>query len=444
MSNLLKEYIGTVLKENSSFKKNIHIEMFCNFCELTFYLNKKQYKTTASNYLFDFVASKILKKQTEMLSSNESFIQKSRKFIEYIDDSLLGRFHLRSKVMKYSLYNKHFSFKNDSIENDKNINMTNYLEENYSYENDCRVVLEKYFGFILYLRNKANQERCLNVLLKVLKSKSIYDEFNIKNEKGIQLINLAKELLKQYDRVNKLVVKNTKHFKEGSKITISKILKVVDNYLENIPKKIVNTTNSIVDKSSIIQKKLTIYNKTIEKEDKIIYTESPIDLNIIDRQNFFGNSHGRLKPDGLWYSFGNEWNEFCQKNKFNVKKYNYKYLVEVDESKLYTISEESQLKLFESLYYVEPDSDGLDRIDWEKVEKDGYSGFQVKNWDSMYYKAIKNMQTDETWLAKYDISSGCIWNKNAIKEFYELNYKYTPSIFIYNDYEVESLIKFIS
>jgi hypothetical protein len=418
-SVLIENRKNSILKESNGLKKSIHVDMFTTFCELTFYLKNALLNEDASHSVFFFIASKILRKTHEPIYINENFISKSKEFLKAIGEVF--------SVYKNSL--------DDDLLDEKNINVSNYLDENYSFRSDSRIALEKYFSLVLYLKSNANFQKCLNVLKKRLKSISIFDEFNINNVKGKQLINTATEFLNYFSKVNKLLDKNKKDFPSEGRTNIVKVLKVIDRYLEKLPKSVDIEAQEIFEKGFILQRKWMIFTKTIESEDKVIYTEQPFDLS---RISSIALKQG-LKPDGVWYSFGNDWDDFCQQNRFNTNKYNFKYLIEVDESKIFTISDESDLKQFESLYYIEPDEIGLDYIDWGKVENDGYSGFQIKNWDTLMYKAIKNMQTGQNWLSKYDISSGCIWNKNVVIDFHDLSYKYTPAIFARNKQKLENL-----
>ena len=429
---LLEKYIRFKLSESIQIKKNIHIDMFSNFCELTAYLNGALYNQSASHSTFKFIAGKILKKASEPISNNDEFIDDSSEFLEEINEL----FSLGSSSSYVSIRSSiYFDRYRMQVSNEKNINASNYLDENYSFINDSKVALEKYFRLIIYLKNTSNFNKCLNVLKAFLKSKYDSNQFNIKNERGKNLIITASNILRYFSKLNKLLEKNKKDFPVGVNLTINKVLRVVDRYLEKLPNRIKLNAQEVIKKSYLIQKKWTIFVKDIEPEDKIIYTEKSFDLSII---NNLPQQVG-LKPNGAWYSFGNEWDDFCKQNSFNTRKYNFKYLIEVDESKIFTISNESDLKLFESLYYVEPDSIGLDGIDWERVEKDGYFGFQIKNWDTLSNIAIKNRNTGQTWLSKYDISSGCVWNSNAILDFHDLSYKYFPDIFSRNKYELNSL-----
>ena len=83
---ILEKYIRFKLSENIQIKKNIHIDMFSNFCELTAYLNSALYNQSASHSTFKFIAGKILKKASEPISNNDEFIDDSSEFLEEINE----------------------------------------------------------------------------------------------------------------------------------------------------------------------------------------------------------------------------------------------------------------------------------------------------------------------------------------------------------------------
>ena len=197
---LLEKYIRFKLTESIEVKKNIHIDMFINFCELTAYLNSALYNEAASHSTFKFIAGKILRKAKEPISNDESFIGNSKKFLEEINELFSV-----SSAISYSWVRRHIYFNRYRLRvpNEKSINASNYLEENYSFMNDSRVALEKYFRLVVYLKNTANFQRCLNVLKSVLRSKYDTNSFYINNERGKNLVVIASNVLSYFSNLNK-------------------------------------------------------------------------------------------------------------------------------------------------------------------------------------------------------------------------------------------------
>ena len=61
--------------------------------------------------------------------------------------------------------------------------------------------------------------------------------------------------------------------------------------------------------------------------------------------------------------------------------------------------------------------DSIRNIEWGEVAKK-YSGIEIKNPDIYKFKKVPIGYRNEvymSWLYGWDISSGCIWNKNGIE-----------------------------
>ena len=151
---------------------------------------------------------------------------------------------------------------------------------------------------------------------------------------------------------------------------------------------------------------------SVSGDDRVFLSEGELDMSLLRGVSQGGEAS--MKPKGLWYSFGNGWQEFSRKNNFNMQKYSHKYVLEVDESKICKIGSVSELKAFEEKYYKK-ESSGMDGIDWKSVADDGFCGFEVKNYGSLKGEAIYNGDTGSSWLDFWDIDSGCIWDGSAIK-----------------------------
>lgn len=181
-----------------------------------------------------------------------------------------------------------------------------------------------------------------------------------------------------------------------------------DQFLNSLMSKKRKRVNKTEDGSQL--DKIT-FRKKLNKNDRVTYTTTIFNW---DKMKSISQDEGfNMKPKGLWYAFGEEWEEFCNINNFNIDKYRYKFLLIIDDSKIYKIKNNQDLKEFEEKYYIKDES-GLDGIDWKSVENDGYFGFEIKNWNSLSGKY--NIDMGSSWISKYDLDSGCIWNINAIKD----------------------------
>lgn len=159
--------------------------------------------------------------------------------------------------------------------------------------------------------------------------------------------------------------------------------------------------------------------------------------NIKQRDNF--------KPLGLWYAPNKIWLEFAKKRLKNSFKKRTKFIYIVrpdyttldkkDPDKVLQIKDVSTFDKFTITYGITDgysDPFAVILIDWIKVEKD-YGGVEVipflENRSFIHfpegrqiYKVFKIKKDSEilTWLNSWDISSGCIWNTKAVKEFIKI------------------------
>jgi len=127
------------------------------------------------------------------------------------------------------------------------------------------------------------------------------------------------------------------------------------------------------------------------------------------------NSHLMLKPRGLWYGINGEWHRWC---KSNVKEYikRYDYVIDLDMSKILCLRSSSDIRLFIDKYDFVPDIfKNVDFkhlsmwIDWQAVAKK-YDGIEIDPYEHNFMAAINML-----WYYIWDCSSGCVWNKSAIK-----------------------------
>jgi len=116
------------------------------------------------------------------------------------------------------------------------------------------------------------------------------------------------------------------------------------------------------------------------------------------------------KPEGFWYSCGNEWYNWV---KIEMPEWLYKYIYRIDvinktninkpnKDKLLILSTIKDFNVFINKY---KENRGQ-FINWKKVSKD-FGGIEI----CPYSKKLANKyQWYETW----DVASGCIWNYKPI------------------------------
>jgi len=114
-----------------------------------------------------------------------------------------------------------------------------------------------------------------------------------------------------------------------------------------------------------------------------------------------------MKPEGFWYDCDGEWSRWIDSEMPHWKgKHNYK--VQVDLSKMIVIRNYKQLKAFEEKYGIKkPYGDGYMEIDWPKVAQN-YSGIEIAPY-------IQSARFSVLWYYGWDVASGCIWEKSALK-----------------------------
>ena len=146
------------------------------------------------------------------------------------------------------------------------------------------------------------------------------------------------------------------------------------------------------------------------------------------------NQRISLKPNGFWYSCGDDWYNWIKREK--MTKYLHKYIQQIninnnvmtdirnkDKNKLLIIKNVKDFDIFNKRYgklqdYLLPIIDNFvminQYIDWIKVSKD-YGGIEI----CPYFISRNNY----VWYNSWDVASGCIWNTKAIIKNSELIYE---------------------
>ena len=119
----------------------------------------------------------------------------------------------------------------------------------------------------------------------------------------------------------------------------------------------------------------------------------------------FGQEVG-FKPQGLWYSCGSEWDDWCR---YEMPQWitgsPHVYRIEVNLSRMIVIRSDADFRDFDARYRVF--QRGMSLIDWSAVARD-YDGIEICPYQSKF-----RMSSD--WYYPWDVASGCIWGSGAFK-----------------------------
>jgi hypothetical protein len=155
------------------------------------------------------------------------------------------------------------------------------------------------------------------------------------------------------------------------------------------------------------------------------FSNSRIILSHEDRINFRpqgGTQRTADKPRGLWYGFGHSWLEWVRNEMPNWEEsYDHIFLLEVNDSVVKSMSTNEELLLFTEKYSTsknkpsEPSGHfGQNLIDWDLVSND-YAGIEINP-----YVHSARMDRRTSWYYSWDVASGCIWDKSAIRSVTEI------------------------
>jgi len=126
------------------------------------------------------------------------------------------------------------------------------------------------------------------------------------------------------------------------------------------------------------------------------------------------------KPQGLWYSVGNAWVDWCVGETFDGLG-RWQYELEVDFSKMLVLSTIKAIRDFTKEYGVKERYEagfksGPFKLDWPKIKK-LYSGVEINpyQWKLRHDKRFR-------WYYSWDVASDCIWKSNALIGWKESEY----------------------
>ena len=119
------------------------------------------------------------------------------------------------------------------------------------------------------------------------------------------------------------------------------------------------------------------------------------------------------KPQGLWYSIGHEWAEWCHNNHYRMVYYRTELFI--PPNKILHLKSGKDIDWFGKKYASRYPyrwninrEDEIYHIDWSKVAKE-YSGIQISPY--IWSRRLSSAN----WYYGWDVASGCIWDTSVIK-----------------------------
>jgi hypothetical protein len=187
--------------------------------------------------------------------------------------------------------------------------------------------------------------------------------------------------------------KDTGKKKKDQEIGLYKIWKQQDLKEDTTPE---------IDKEIFID----IDNPELSQGKKYHITQTSV-RDILSTEQDKSNVRLSGKPNGFWYSCGDDWLRFLKSEMPDKLKYRlYVYEVEIDMPKILSLKDGIDLDVFTEKYKDNYSKFGK-IIDWRKVSEE-YSGIEI-----CPYVGSRRMKL--TWYYGWDVASGCIWDKSAIK-----------------------------
>lgn len=122
----------------------------------------------------------------------------------------------------------------------------------------------------------------------------------------------------------------------------------------------------------------------------------------------------KLKPSGLWYSFGSAWSDFAKDAPGLLEKYQEsEYVYEIlgvktttldkpDKNKVLVLRTREEAKAFVEKYDIKRVSRYV-FAPWHQIARD-FGGIEIPNYDALDF-----------YFGGWDVISGCVWNLKAIQ-----------------------------
>ena len=131
------------------------------------------------------------------------------------------------------------------------------------------------------------------------------------------------------------------------------------------------------------------------------------------------------KPNGLWYSFGTQWLDWCEEQQPEwIMKNTFK--LEIKYCNILKITNIEEFVNFEETYSFTVER--YKSIKWHGVMI-AYDGIEI--YDKNNFKRLPVKTNNYHWYNTWDIGSGCIWkncNVAAIKPKKVKNYRKNPML----------------
>ena len=110
------------------------------------------------------------------------------------------------------------------------------------------------------------------------------------------------------------------------------------------------------------------------------------------------------KPNGLWYSIGPAWAEWCVEASFGLDRFVWLHRLTVDTTRFVVLATPEDVRNFADTY--RHDRYGLD---WKVVARE-YQGIEA----SPYFHELGLFDSSMLWYYGWDVASGCVWEPSAV------------------------------
>lgn len=142
-----------------------------------------------------------------------------------------------------------------------------------------------------------------------------------------------------------------------------------------------------------------VYN-SIDFDDRIVVGDSELDLSGFHKVEQDNSKNRRFvnKPNGLWYGIGTDWIDWVRDN-MPMWEGDFVYRIGVDEKSILVLRNADSIPA-KFLY----DYKGKQVPNWIEIAKE-YAGVELEN-----YRGT-------SWDTGWDVSSGCLWDSDAITDF---------------------------
>lgn len=142
--------------------------------------------------------------------------------------------------------------------------------------------------------------------------------------------------------------------------------------------------------------------------DLFHYTKKPFTLDRNRRYDVGARSHVG-KPNGLWVSVGDAWEQWCRWEGWNTGSLAVRYRVTLTPgARILCLTTVEDILAFSRGYQTEM-LFGLEAPDWQRLEFEGWQGVVIAPYQW-------SLRCDLRWYYPWDCASGCIWDLAAINE----------------------------